>query len=141
MVRQFSAEKAVAEARSYVGCKWRHRGRSRWGIDCIGLLVAAMEAGGHPMRDRRDYSRTPWKDGLEREMREHFGAPIQWDEAKPGDVVLMRWDDSSEPSHVGILSDGLHTPLGLVHSYSMTSVIEHDLDDAWCNRIIMVFRP
>lgn len=140
MAQQFQADKAIAEARSYLGCKWRHRGRSRFGIDCIGLLVAAMEAGGHPMRDRRDYGREPWKDGLEKEMRDHFGDPIPNSEARAGDVVLMRWDESSEPSHVGILTDGKHG-LRLIHSYSMICVTEHDLDDQWWSRIIMVFRP
>lgn len=141
MGRQYSAEKAIAEARSYVGCKWRHRGRSRFGIDCIGLLVASMAAGGVEMRDRRDYGRTPWMDGLEQEMRDHFGDPIPLADAQPGDVVLMRWDDRSEPSHVGILADSRHARLALIHSYSLTQVIEHDLDTVWSDRIVMVFRP
>ena len=54
---RYDAAAAVAEARSYVGCKWRHRGRSRFGIDCVGLIVAATAAGGVQMRDRRDYGR------------------------------------------------------------------------------------
>lgn len=138
MAQQFRADLAIAEARSFLGCKWRHRGRSRFGIDCIGLLVAAMEAGGHPMRDRRDYGREPWKDGLEKEMRDHFGEPVS--DPQPGDVVLMRWDDSKEPSHVGILSDGPNG-LRLIHAYSMICVTEHDLDAQWWARIMMVFRP
>ena len=93
------------------------------------------------MRDRRDYSRTPWRDGLEQEMRDHFGDPIPWEQARPGDVVLMRWDERSEPSHVGILADGTCGRLSLIHAYSLTRVIEHDVDDVWRSRILQVYRP
>ena len=37
-------ETFVAAARGYVGVPWRHLGRSRTGVDCIGLvLLAARE--------------------------------------------------------------------------------------------------
>lgn len=29
-------------ARGYVGCPWKHQGRSRLGLDCIGLVVLAL---------------------------------------------------------------------------------------------------
>lgn len=133
------AQLAVAEARSYIGCKWRHRGRSRLGIDCIGLIVKAVAAGGIEMRDRLDYGREPWKDGLRAEMVDHFGLPV--DDMQPGDVVLMRWDDQPEPSHVGMITDHPLGGFGLVHSYSMTSVTEHGIDAYWLRRIVEVYRP
>lgn len=138
MDQQSSIDACIAEARSYIGVKWRHRGRSRFAIDCIGLLVRACAAGGIQMRDRIDYGREPWKDGLEREMREHFGEPV--DDMRPGDVVLMRWDERPEPCHVGIIGSDPYG-LTLIHSYSMISVTEHGIDDAWRKRIVMVFRP
>ncbi len=134
----YDAQAAIAEARSYIGTRWRHRGRNRYGIDCIGLVVRAVEAGGVPMRDRVDYGREPWRDGLEREMREHFGRPVRV--MRPGDVVLMRWDGHSEPSHVGLIA-GTPDRLTLIHSYSEIAVTEHGIDDMWRNRILMVFRP
>ena len=30
-------EMVVAEARTWIGVKWRHQGRTREGVDCIGL--------------------------------------------------------------------------------------------------------
>lgn len=129
---------AVAEARSYIGTKWRHRGRSRFGIDCIGLVVAATAAGGVQMRDRRDYGREPWQDGLEREMHEHFGAPVEdW---QPGDVAMMRWEERPEAGHVGIIASSQHG-LTLIHSHSMSTVIEHRIDTHWRRLILGVFRP
>ena len=90
------------------------------------------------MRDRVDYGREPWRDGLEREMREHFGRPVRV--MRPGDVVLMRWDGHAEPSHVGLIA-GTPDRLTLIHSYSEIAVTEHGIDDMWRNRILMVFRP
>ncbi len=129
----------VAEARSWLGTKWRHRGRNRFGIDCIGLIVHAVAAGGIQMRDRRDYGREPWKDGLQREIEEHFGAPVS--DTQPGDVVLMRWHNQDGPAHVGIIGDYCHGGLSLIHAYSMTSVCEHRMDDEWLARIVGVYRP
>ncbi|NWA25517.1 C40 family peptidase [Pseudomonas gingeri] len=138
MDQQLSIDAALAEARTYLGCKWRHRGRNQFGIDCIGLLVKAMVAGGFEMRDRVDYSRTPHMDGLEREMLEHFGEPVE--DLRPGDVVLMAWDGQFEPSHVGLIGAGDHG-VTLIHSYSQVSVTEHGIDEAWRRRIIRIYRP
>lgn len=91
------------------------------------------------MRDRRDYGREPWKDGLQREMREHFGDPVSdW---QPGDVALLRFDNQPGPGHVGIIGDYLHGGLSLIHSYSLVAVCEHQLDANWRARIIEVYRP
>ena len=134
-----NAAKAIAEARSYIGVPWRHRGRSRFGIDCIGLIVNSMAAGGIVMRDRRDYGREPWRDGLQREMIEHFGGPVT--DLQAGYVVLMRFEDHPEPGHVGIIGDYAHGGLSLIHSYSRVAVCEHRLDDAWRARIIEGYNP
>ena len=128
------AELCVAHARTYIGTKWRHRGRKPWAIDCVGILVLSVAAGGVQMRDRRDYGREPWKDGLQRELDEHFGQPVE--DMRPGDVVLIQWRDTPAPSHVGILADYAHGGLSLIHSLMRSRrVVEHRIDDAWRARI------
>lgn len=131
---------AVAEARSYDGCKWRHRGRSRFGIDCIGLVVAAVTAGGFPVVDRRDYGREPWKDGLDDEIRKQFGDPVPEDDWQAGDVAMMRWENRPDAGHVGIIGSN-ENGLTLIHCHSMSRVIEHGIDAHWRRLIIGVFRP
>jgi cell wall-associated NlpC family hydrolase len=135
----YDAAAAIAEARSYLGVKWRHRGRTRFGIDCIGLLVAAVEAGGVPMHDRRDYGREPWRDGLEGAIAERLGDPVtgEW---LPGDVALMRWENRPEAGHVGIIGSDQYG-LTLIHCHSMSSVIEHRIDEHWRRLILGVYRP
>lgn len=133
------AELCVAEARKHLGVKWRHRGRKPWAVDCIGLVVLAVAAGGIQMRDRLDYGREPWKDGLQRELAEHFGEPVT--DMQPGDVVLMKWEQNPEPAHVGIIGNHPDGGLSLIHSYSMTAVCEHGIDPIWLSRIVEVYRP
>jgi len=141
MAAQYQADLAIAEARSYIGTRWRHRGRSRFGIDCIGLLVAAMRAGGVVMRDRVDYGRYPWKDGIDQDLIAHFGDPSDFDSAQAGDVVLLCWGDKKHmPAHVGILSDSPRG-LGMIHCHSQMKVSEHRIDAEWQAKIIGVFRP
>ena len=131
----------IDAARSYVGVKWRHRGRSKFGIDCIGLVVKSMEAAGIQMRDRLDYGREPWKDGLEHEMRAHFGEPVL--DLKAGDVITMRGIGQLGAGHVGIVAEK-NGYLTLIHSYNADAnsrVTEHRIDEVWENRISEIFRP
>lgn len=133
------AQLCVAHARAYVGTKWRHRGRKPWAIDCIGVLVLSVAAGGVMMRDRRDYGREPWNDGLQRELEEHFGAPVEG--MQPGDVVLIKWPEAPGPSHVGIIADYCHGGLSIVHAHNDFGVAEHRLDDKWLGMIVAAYRP
>lgn len=134
----YDAAAAVAKAREFVGCKWRHRGRSKFGIDCVGLVVAAVEAGGVPFADRQDYGREPFNFGLENALIERLGQPVK--DRKPGDVVMMRWECRPEAGHVGILGEK-NGELTLIHSHSMSKVIEHRIDEHWERLILGVFRP
>lgn len=129
----------VDTARGFIGSRWRHRGRKPWAVDCIGVLVAAVEAGGIKMHDRTDYGREPWNDGLRQEMQRHFGRPV--DDMQPGDVVLVTWPNTPEPSHVGIVADYCHGGLSLIHAHSTWGVAEHRIDDYWRGVITEVYRP
>lgn len=136
-------DKLIAEARSYVGVKWRHRGRSRFGIDCIGLVVKSTAAAGIEMRDRLDYSRTPWNDGLLRELEAHFGEAVPLDELQPGDIVAMIGEGQPEAGHVGVIAEHAGR-LSLIHSYNTSAnsvVCEHSIDDYWRSRFVAAFRP
>lgn len=141
MDRESKIDQFITTARGYVGCKWRHRGRTRFGIDCIGLVVCSLAAVGFHMRDRLDYGREPWNDGLDREMREHFGEPV--DDMLPGDIVTMRGECQPEPGHVGVIAHH-GGRLTLIHSYNTLSnsvVTEHGIDSNWLSRIAATYRP
>lgn len=47
-------------ARSYLGVSWKHQGRSRFGVDCIGLIVLSARACGLDVPMIANYGRTPY---------------------------------------------------------------------------------
>lgn len=128
---------AIEKARSLKGAKWRHLGRKPWAIDCIGIIVLSLEAGGIIMNDRTNYGREPWNDGLENDLEAHFGKPFPVSEREAGDIVLMQEYAKKAPSHVGIITD----TDSIIHSYSETGVVEHGVDDTWLSRMVCVYRP
>lgn len=132
--------KLVAAARSYLGVPFRHRGRTRNGMDCIGLLWRAYADCGVTLKDRKVYGREPYRDGLREELQSQLGDPLEFDALwKPGDVVLIEFH--GVPHHVAFFGDYLHGGLSLIHSYGDVGyVTEHRLDDAWTQRILAVFR-
>lgn len=130
----------VREARSYLGVRWRHQGRSRQGVDCVGLLIAAFRSTGVEPLDAVGYGRVPYKSKLEEMLRANLGEPIPKEQMRAGDVVLMKWNGA--PSHVGLLSD---YPLGgfaLIHAFLQNKcVVEHRMDAAWIDHIVEVYSP
>jgi cell wall-associated NlpC family hydrolase len=129
-------------ARAYLGVPFVHQGRTRFGLDCIGLLSLALRDAGleryvdHP-ENRADYSRTPHMGLLEARMRRIFGPPVA--DMQPGDVVALRY--AGPIRHVGIVGDHPHG-LSLIHTDShLGRVTEHRIDDRWAKRIALVFRP
>lgn len=132
----------IAEARTYVAeaVRFRHRGRSRHGVDCAGLLLASMAAIGRPIADLEAYGREPLGGGLRAMLVANLGEAIPKAEMQPGDVALMRF--RGEPSHVGLLGDYLYGGLSLIHTFAqIRKVVEHRLDSEWNDYILEVFRP
>jgi cell wall-associated NlpC family hydrolase len=132
----------LATARSFLDCPWKHQGRTRRGIDCLGLVALSVGAV-RPVQDRRGYGRTPYNRQLRASLIEQLGLPV--DDLRPGDVVTMRW--TGEENHVAIVCDHPEG-LGLIHCYARAPggraggrVIEHRIDDHWRKLIMEAFRP
>lgn len=120
----------IAAARSYVGVPFHHQGRTRHGVDCIGLVVCAARDVGLVLADRTDYPRDP-NGLLPVEMARQFAAV---ESAQGGDILLMRF--RGEPQHVAILAGTT-----LIHGYaSIGRVVEHGLDAKWRRRIVATYR-
>lgn len=105
----------------------------------MGVMVLSMEHAGIEMRDRTDYGREPWNAGLQRELKEHFGGPV--DDMQAGDVAVIQWRNMPGPSHVALIADYPHGGLSLIHAHSTWGVAEHRLDDDWLELIVEVYRP
>lgn len=130
----------VSVARSYLDVPFRHRGRSRRGLDCIGLVVVALADVGRSVPDKKAYGRSPEADRLREALVAEFGAAIHKSELQVGDIVTMQW--TGRPQHVGIVTDYRYGGLGLIHAEIANGrVIEHRLADPWPRRVIEGFRP
>jgi cell wall-associated NlpC family hydrolase len=126
----------VAAARDWMGVRWVHQGRSRAGVDCIGLCSMTAQDVGAVVPDVTDYGRYPNADRLREFLQEHcverFGEP------SPGMLALMQF--TTEPRHLGFIVPYRHGGLALLHSMpSVGKVAEHRLDTRWRSRIVGLF--
>lgn len=138
-----NADAFVAAARSYLGVPFRHQGRDRHGLDCLGLLVCVARDCGLRKDgallsdwDETDYGHTPdaWRlwNGLHQLLQ-----PVEF--RQPGDVVLMRIDGAAQ--HLGLVGDYSGNDVSLIHAYAPSrKVVEHRLDADWQNRIVQALR-
>lgn len=128
----------VAAARSYIGVRWRHQGRSRKGIDCGGLVSLALADIGRIGRDIVGYGRVAYHGYLEACLRDNFGDPGLPEAMQIGDVALISYD--AAPNHVGIVADYLYGGFSIIHAHAPSrKVIEHRLDERL--RVMEIYRP
>lgn len=100
-------------ARTWLDVPVQHRGRNRFGIDCIGFIgLTGIEAGAleGPL-DRIDdgtaYRRLPDPDQLIAWLGRFLvpiGGPAAEAKAQAGDVVALSWGAAGSPAHLAILS-------------------------------------
>jgi len=117
----------INAARNYLGVRYKHQGRTRFGLDCLGLVVRVAHDLGLTNEDSTDYGTVPDGRRLMREMDARLDIITN---AQPGDVLLIRFDKN--PQHLAIMTDK-----GIIHSYAQVrGVVEHRLDEEWANRIV-----
>lgn len=91
--------KIVAEARSLLGVRYVHQGRSRAGLDCAGLIVLVRNAVLGTSDDFLSYPRRPGPQMIIRTMRQ-YAKVISADIAARGDIVLMAYGGNA--THLGV---------------------------------------
>lgn len=133
----------VEAARSYIGVRYRHRGRSRVGIDCAGLMVLAYRDCGVQTSNFVLYGREPIKDGLVEHTTLSLGQPLPLHTPlQEGDIVILRFD--KEPHHMGMIALGNYgglTAHNIIHADGHVGrVVEVRLDTATAKRITHIFR-
>lgn len=120
-----TVEELLASARTWIGVPFHHQGRSRAGVDCIGLPEAILrEAGALPKRYAAptNYGRRPTselEDGLARWCQP---AP----QAVAGVLLAIQWPGHGRISHVAIF-----TGATIIHAYHKRGVCEHAYRGQW----------
>lgn len=135
----------VAAADAWVGVPWRHQGRSREGIDCLGLLIVVARDLGLDQGvdvtapEFRNYRRLP-PAGLATELAKHLDRA---GEIAPGRIGLFALPGSA-PAHVAIFGDWGDDRAGgacdIIHAYMPhQAVVRHKLDPSWRTALRAIF--
>lgn len=133
-----TAEQAVQEARSWLGTPYRHQASLRGaGADCLGLLRGVWRAvyGAEPIPIvpyTADWSEASGREELleaaRRLLKPAGSVPAT------GDVLVFRMRTPGVAKHLGIVSEGGHSPR-FIHAYSGHGVVEVALTAPWQRRI------
>jgi cell wall-associated NlpC family hydrolase len=115
----------MQQARSWVGVKFQHQGRTRMGCDCLGFIAACMaELNSWTLITNLpvNYARNPQTlliDGLTGLTRE---IPIE-----PGALILFQFPKAEHPSHAAI-----YTGESMIHAHEPNGkVVEHGYRAKW----------
>jgi cell wall-associated NlpC family hydrolase len=132
-----SRQAVIDEARFWLGVKWRHQGRNRAGIDCVGLIVVVMQRLDLSHYDVQGYPRY-----AEATFMKHFVLAgmtrIGLQQAVPGDVLAFR--DEMFPCHAGFYCGEQSKPT-CVHAYAVRhQVVEDAAHDLLKERLIAAYR-
>lgn len=127
----------VTEARSWLGTRFAHHGRTKGrSCDCAGLVIGVGAAVGCPIVDEAIYAPRPDPAMLLAHC-ERQGLRVPVAQAQVGDVALFAFQ--GQPQHLAILGDYFAGGLSMIHAFSLArKVVETRLDDSW--PLVGVFR-
>lgn len=131
-------ENLISKAREWVGVNYHHQGASRYGCDCIGLVIGCLLELGSDFSsfDIPDRTERPNGNQFQTQIELVCGAP-QERPPQAGDLALFKI--YNEPQHCGIISD-LGYSLGLIHAdRSLGKVVECALSKQWESRLIAIY--
>jgi cell wall-associated NlpC family hydrolase len=130
------AQELIVAARTWEGVRFRHQGRSRTGVDCIGFPVCILRDAGLLPEDFADnacYGRAPntseFVDTVKRFCTELTAL-------ENGCLVVFKWPNAKYPSHAAVI-DGAH----MIHAYEKVGrVVRHGYGQPWIRLTHSVYR-
>jgi cell wall-associated NlpC family hydrolase len=132
VIQTVDAQRLAADARAWLGTPFAHQGRGRAGIDCAGLLLAALAAQGVHVAAPADYHPSAAAARLAAAVQASpLVEPRAPDaEPEPGDLLLFRI--RREPQHLGLAVGAGR----MVHAAQPGGVAEVTLSALWRARIV-----
>jgi cell wall-associated NlpC family hydrolase len=124
-------------AMKYVGVRWRHQGRNRSsGLDCLGLLIVALEDLGFDVEDCTSYDRRPDDRLLLSKVSSQLDR-VDKSDIQSGDVILLHFQNRNKsPYHFAIVTENGR----MVHGYGIKRKVVVDMMGDWADNIHSVFR-
>lgn len=125
-------------ASELLGIPFQHLGRSRRGLDCVGVLVTVASEVGLSDYDIRTYSHR----ARGHELLGYFGAQmdhISMRDLSAGDVLVTRDEDEALPCHCGIV---VRRPggLGFIHAWARRRRVVESLLSEWLPWAVRAYR-
>lgn len=102
------ADEILAEAKTWLGVPYKYLGRSRAGVDCVGLPLVVAKALGITNFDTRSYGMDPSPRALLNGLAAAGFTFVR--EGETGDLPVLKVQGS--PRHVAILE---RTPAGVIY--------------------------
>lgn len=136
-----TGERAVAEARSWLGTPYQHQASLKGvGCDCLGLVRGVWRALVGPEPELAPPYRPDWAElggeDLLQEAAARWLCPVPQDERAPGDVLLFRMAQGGPAKHAAILSGEDR----MIHAYWSRSVVESAMGPWWRAKLAGCFR-
>jgi len=124
----------VRVARTMIGVRFRHGGRSRLSVDCAGLIVVVGRELGIDCPDEERYSRIPQQDYLQKKIEQVL---VKKSGISAGDVLLFWMDPGSLlPQHVAIAT----SEHSMIHAHAPSrKVVEIPVDRFWLRRLCAAY--
>ena len=148
----------IAEARSWIGTKFKYQGRvkksnmDQGGCDCLGIIIKIAEQLNLYSKtgqllylyDQTNYEKLPNPQEIIDFCNLHFDQ-VSPEEMAPGDIVILSFN--KKPQHLAIISDTAisdnisNAQLSIIHSFLGTrKIVEQTLTTYWKKKIHSCYR-
>ena len=136
-----TSDAIVAEARSWIGTRYRHQASVKGvGCDCLGLVRGVWrtcigEEPEQPSPYTPDWAEATGDEALADAAFRHL-VPIACDAFRAGDVLLFRWRAGHVAKHAAIAA----SEDSMIHAHDNAAVCEIALAPWWRRRLAHAFR-
>lgn len=121
-------------ARNYIGTPFRHQGRTKWGLDCVGLIIKVAHDLNITDFDYTNYTEIPDSKEMRYYLNKYmFRIPTNMQQA--GDIFYMSF--TKTPQHLAIYT----STNTIIHSASVfKGVIEQSFSKYWKSKTKEIYR-
>ena len=127
----------VRVARTFAGVRYRHQGRSRDGLDCVGLPICVRAELGLPGMDFSGYAKVALDSQMLDLCRAHL-VEVQRTDLQLGDLLVQT---DGIVRHMAIVADCVYGGFSIIHAWLPNRrVVECRLDDYFMQTVRGCFR-
>lgn len=121
------ADQFIEQARTWIGTPFRHQGRNRLGVDCIGYPIVLLRENGilpSTFKDNVNYGHVPLTPVFLQTVQENC---IQLEKIEHGCLLVIKWPGAKFPHHAALI-DGVK----MIHAYETAkNVVTHGYQEPW----------